>query len=66
MMIETGVEVTVYTDEDYKFVVYASDQLGVSYVEDGRDNPIDIGFGSLEEMEAVARAMLKVVEFARK
>lgn len=66
MTIETGVEVTLYADPDYKFVVFASDQLGVSYVEDGRDSPVDIGFGSLEEMEAVARAMLKVVEFSRK
>ena len=64
MSIETGIELTEYAEHDYKYVVGGSDVLCISYVEDGID-PIDIGFGTLEEMEAVAKAMLKFVEYSR-
>lgn len=65
MSCETGVQLTVYADHDYRFVVSGPDELMLEYVEEGRDNKPYISFGSLEEMESVAKAMLTVVRLAR-
>lgn len=65
MTIETGVTFTVYADPDYHFEVEASDEYSVTYVDHQVSQKVNIGFGSLDEMEAVARAMLKAVSVAK-
>ena len=65
MSCETGVQLTVYADHDYRFRVSGPDELLLEYLEDGRSETPMISFGSLEEMEAVAKAMLTVVRLAR-
>lgn len=62
--IETGFTFTVYADYDYKYTVVMEDTYTVNYKENDREE-ISIGFGSIEEMEAVARSMLKAVEVKR-
>ncbi len=65
MAIETGLVITVYADHDYSFVVA---QDAVTYKEDCGDggvHTVEISFGSIDEMEATAKAMLKMVEFQR-
>lgn len=64
MAIETGITLTVYADPDYHFEVTVFDELSLSYVEGDRMRE-NIGFGSLDEMEAVAKAMLKAVKLAK-
>ena len=61
-MIETGITVTVYADIDYRYEVSVEDTIELKYVENGREETISIGFGSVAEMEAVAKAMLKVAQ----
>ncbi len=67
--IETSITISVYPDPDYHFEVHAGDVINVEYVEHGRngteDRRVDVAFGSLDEMEAVAKAMLKVVANSR-
>jgi hypothetical protein len=65
MAIETGITLTVYADPDYRFEVEVSDEYSVTYIDGQVDQRINIGFGSLEEMEAVAQAMLKAVKLAK-
>jgi hypothetical protein len=64
-MIETGVTFTVYANPDYHFEVEASDEYGVTYVDHQITQRVTVSFGSLDEMEAVARAMLKAVSVAK-
>ncbi len=63
-MIETGIELTVYPEDSYQYVVSVSpDSLAVSYREDSRPQATTtLAFGSKEEMIAVARAMLRACE----
>ena len=64
-MIETGVTITVYADEDYRYIIgSAPDKLELLYAEDS-GNHSSVTFGSIEEMEAVAQAMLKAVKLAK-
>ena len=65
MALETGITLTVYADVDYRYEVNVADEIDLTYKEDGRDRDLRIGFGSLDEMEAVARAMLNAVKLAR-
>lgn len=55
--------VTVYADPEY---IYSVSTVGIDYVElneDGTESKrVHIGFGSVAEAEAVAKAILKVVE----
>lgn len=65
MAIETGLEITVYSDSDYSYVVAEGT---VTYKEDRGEGgvlAVEISFGSIDEMEATAKAMLKMVEFQR-
>ena len=64
MTIETGITVTVYADQDYRYEAYVDGELGLNYVEG--EQTINIGFGSTAEMEAVAHAMLRAVAAAKK
>jgi hypothetical protein len=73
--IETTIAITVHTDSDYQYqykVEIGPDQISVSYEEldstrpsRRRVRPLDLRFGSLDEMEAVANAMLKAIKFGR-
>jgi len=68
MSIETTMTVTVTPDPDYRFDVYvAEDELYVEYVQafksvNGMETRKSIGFGSRDEMEAVALAMLQALK----
>lgn len=64
MAIETGVTLSVYADHDYRFDVEVSDEFSVVYVENGKEGS-RVSFGSLDEMEAVAKAMLKAIKLAK-
>ena len=57
---ETDVTVTVYADPEYRYEVSAGGLPSLDYVEGERRT--HIGFGSVDEMVAVARAILKVTE----
>jgi hypothetical protein len=62
-MIETGITITVLADEEYSYEVHADPSLiGIEYKEVGQKTKQYISFGSLDEMKAVAEAMLKVVQ----
>lgn len=66
-MIETTISIEIYPDQAYNYRVnVAEDELQLEYKETG-ENPLSsyISFGSLSEMEAVARAMLRAVKNAR-
>lgn len=70
-MIETGLTISVYADRDlitardYHFEVNCGREFSLVYVENGREDKPYISFGSIEEMEAVATAMLKTARLAR-
>jgi len=60
-----SIELGVRCDLDYHYKVILSESYELVYTEnDGRISS-NIGFGSLDEMESVARAMLKAVQMAR-
>lgn len=71
--ITTTITIDVYPDPDYHYEVSAGDVISVTYVEHINEynatwslrRRSDVSFGSLEEMEAVAKAMLKVVANSR-
>ena len=65
MSIATGITLTVYVDHDYRYNIEVSDEMALVYEEDGREQDLRIGFGSLNEMEAVANAMLRAVKLAK-
>lgn len=66
MAIETGLVITVYAEHDYSYVVAEGT---VTYKEDRGEGgvlAVEISFGSIDQMEATAKAMLMMVEFQRK
>ena len=69
MTIETTITIAVYPDPEYHFEVSAGDTIQVTYIERANKNHYerrcDVTFGSLDEMEAVAKAMLKVIAVAQ-
>lgn len=66
MNIETDITISVYPDSDYHFEVTAGDMFRVEYHEHNISGVTSqVAFGSLDEMEAVANAMLKVVALRR-
>jgi hypothetical protein len=60
-MIVTDVNFLVYPQEDYRYEVCAGEVLSVTYKESTGIETY-ISFGSIEEMRAVAKAMLKACE----
>ena len=65
MAFETGITLTVYADRDYFYEVDIAEELSLTYKEIDRKDDIRLDFGSLDEMEAVAKAMLKAVKLAK-
>jgi hypothetical protein len=65
MTIETGIMLTVYANEKYRYEVEATDEYNVIQYVEANEDPISISFASLDEMEAVAKAMLKTVKMSR-
>ena len=63
--IDKSIEIVVAGNHDYRFRVGVSDLCSVAYEENGRTENIEITFGSVEEMEETARAMLFVAKAAR-
>lgn len=54
----TDITLTVYPQEDYHYEVLVGDEmLSVTYSERAH-NSVRVSFGSIEEMRAVAKAML--------
>ena len=66
MTIQTGITLTVYADPEYYYEVNAFDEYTVTYIEEGREMTTQITFGSASEMEAVALAMLRALDLAKK
>lgn len=62
---ETSITVSVYVDPDYHYEVSAGDMLEVIYVENNTNHKTAISFGSVDEMEEVAKAILKVVALSK-
>lgn len=61
-MIQTTTTMSVYVNDDYTHVVSVDgDEMFIEYKEFNRTQCERISFGSLDEMEAVALAMLKAV-----
>ncbi len=56
--------IILHVDHDYKYEVFAGYEYGIEY-KDVLNNKDKITFGSLEEMEAVAKTMLKVVKLGK-
>lgn len=64
--IEKGITITVYADYDYFYeVVLHPESQSLNYHEVGNSSAsCRVSFGSIEQMEAVAKAMLQTVKFA--
>lgn len=66
MSIENSISITVFTDLDYEYEVICGDEILLHYKEkESTGVPVYIGFGNLNEMEAVAKAMIQAVKVAR-
>lgn len=66
--METTTKITIHVDCEYEYDVEASsDTIQLSYREILSDShtQVDIAFATLDEMEAVAQAMLRVVKIGR-
>lgn len=65
MAFETEIKISVFPDPDYYFeVVASSEEIYISSTADDSISTV-IGFGSIEEMESVANAMLTVVKMRK-
>lgn len=61
-MIKTGVTIEVYADHDYSFLASVTEDICDLVYKDTAGNDITIAFASIEEMEAVAKAMLQAAK----
>jgi hypothetical protein len=63
--METGITLSIYPEDDYHYDVDVHlDEIAVVYNESGIEKS-RMSFGNIEEMEAVARAMLRAVQLGR-
>lgn len=63
--METGITLSIYPDHDYHYDVDVHlHDIAVIYKENGAEKS-RLSFGSIEEMEAVARAMLRAAQLGR-
>jgi hypothetical protein len=60
-MMKTDITLTVYPQDDYQYEVLVGEVLSISYREPGRNDDC-MSFGSIEEMRAVAKAMLNACD----
>jgi hypothetical protein len=63
--METGITLSIYPEDDYHYDVDVHlDEIAVVYNEIGIEKS-RMSFGSIEEMEAVAKAMLRAAQLGR-
>ena len=63
--METGITLSIYPEDDYHYDVVANiEDISLIYKEQGVEKT-RVAFGSIEEMEAVARAMLRAAQLGR-
>lgn len=62
---ELSIDYTIHSDEDYSHVVHIGETMSVAYSEPIANIYAKVTFGSLEEMESVAKSMLLAVKSAR-
>ena len=63
--METRITLSVYPDDDYHYDVVADiDSISLIYNEKGLEKS-RISFGTIEEIEAVAKAMLRAAQLGR-
>lgn len=60
MPFDTTVQVTVHADPSYQFTASVGEEVELIYNEHETARTNTLSFGSVKEMEAVARAMLEV------
>ena len=60
----TELTLTVCADPDYHYEVRVGSDYALTYAERGLNDKTYITFGSLDEMRAVANAMLKAADFS--
>lgn len=62
MSIVFDTRINVFPDPDYHYEISVSDeQLNLTYHEGDDDHTRSLNFGSIEEMQAVAEAMLRAI-----
>ena len=63
--METGITLSIYPGEGYHYDVVANiEDIELVYKEDDVEKS-RVSFGSIEEMEAVAKAMLRAAQLGR-
>lgn len=63
-MFEYTTTIGINNPEEYSYAIFAGETIGITYAD-----PVvtkTIYFGSLEEMEAVAKSMLQLVELNKR
>jgi hypothetical protein len=64
--METGITLSIYPDDSYHYDAVANiDEIAVVYKENGVEKT-RVAFGTIEEMEALAKAMLRVLNLAER
>lgn len=62
---ELSIDYTIHSNEDYTHTIHIGESLTIAYNEPNANINIEFSFGSLEEMESVAKTMLMAVKSAR-
>ena len=63
--METGITLSIYPEDDYHYDVVANiEDISLIYKEQGVEKT-RVAFGNIEEMEAVAKAMLRAAQLGR-
>lgn len=63
--METGITLSIYPGDGYHYDVAANiDNISLIYNENGVEKS-RVNFGTIEEMEAVAKAMLRAAQLGR-
>lgn len=62
---ELSFDYTIHSGEGYTHTIHIDETLSVAYNEPNANIHVELTFGSLEEMESVAKTMLLAVKSAR-
>lgn len=62
--INADARITLYADADYYYDVFSGESIGIGYKDVG-NHVNEIQFATIEEMEAVAKMMLKLVKLGK-